>query len=331
MDDKKILCLCVMFLVLCVSASNDLGHFRLMRIPPDLRLRSFAEQYDMSMEVIVPLLRSLYSMIDGLDNFPFEFKSTGEFVVFFTNAIFEYFNCISYDIINLKSLKTAPEPKCILYKSFDKFRNFSRQMITEMDYGYLTLLFAYVKKEISVINKIIDVKGLHIFLNTSDCIRMRIGQYFMPNFVGNDTSNCSDIDWIILSFSDQPVDPSIDFISLLTQLLIICSLCYSTYFAYKLLIQEHNKFQMLEQLALEEQLESKLLPEICLEQRKESSLSLYNVNYKAMSSLKFPLIKEESNESPSYDSRAYSSLTSGAKVRGSSAFILSEVASKNEL
>ncbi|CAI2376334.1 unnamed protein product [Moneuplotes crassus] len=119
--------------------------------------------------------------------------------------------------------------------------------MTELYYGYQELGSRYCKKELGVINKIIATEGLAIYIEKSDCIRMRIGQYFMPTFLGNDTSNCSEYDQTIQSFSEQPVDPGIDWTPLCVKLTITLALAVVNYLCFKLVLQEWKKTQELYQ------------------------------------------------------------------------------------
>ncbi|CAI2377210.1 unnamed protein product [Moneuplotes crassus] len=128
---------------------------------------------------------------------------------------------------------------------FYNFRALSRTIITELDYGYIALMFAYLKKEYGVINKIIHEEGFETYQERSDCIRMRIGQYFMPNFIGNDTLNCSEFDAIIRSFSEHTVNPGIYFTSISYELIILLSIAVTNYICYKLLLKEYNEYQRL--------------------------------------------------------------------------------------
>ncbi|CAI2375456.1 unnamed protein product [Moneuplotes crassus] len=118
-------------------------------------------------------------------------------------------------------------------------------LITELEYGYQALNYAYLKKEFGIITKIINVKGLETYQEKSHCIRMRIGQHFMPTFKGNDTSHCSEFDEIIHSFSERPVDPPIDWSPLFINLMIFAALIVAIYAGCKFVLKEWKKTEKL--------------------------------------------------------------------------------------
>ncbi|CAI2372896.1 unnamed protein product [Moneuplotes crassus] len=175
----------------------------------------------------------------ALQKYNLPFSELLEFSNDLVSAILAYFDCDSL---------TCLTPAYVLTKYFSEFRYFSKSLRTELEYGYQELVGKYIKKEFGVFNKIIATEGINNLRKKSDCIRMRIGQYFMPTFVGNDTSNCSKYDEIIHSFSDQPVDPGIDWTSLCVKLTITLALAFLNYLCFKLILQEWEKTQELYQL-----------------------------------------------------------------------------------
>ncbi|CAI2376431.1 unnamed protein product [Moneuplotes crassus] len=67
---------------------------------------------------------------------------------------------------------------------------------------------------------------------------MRIGQYFIPTFQGNDTSQCSEFDDVIISLSEQPVDPRIDLSPLVCYFIILAVLVGASYYFFLLVLKE---------------------------------------------------------------------------------------------
>ncbi|CAI2376168.1 unnamed protein product [Moneuplotes crassus] len=208
------------------------------RSPPNLRIEHNLVKYDRHMKYVVPAARSVGFLYNGLQEYNISFTEMLNFLNDLVSLILGIFHCESLNCLT---------PEYLLTKLFEEFRLFSRSWITELDYWYKEFIAKYAKKELGVINKIIATEGLAIYIEKSDCIRMRIGQYFMPTFVGNDTSNCSEYDQIIHSFSEQPVDPGIDWTSLCVKLTITLALAVMNYLCLELVLQEWKKTQELYQ------------------------------------------------------------------------------------
>ncbi|CAI2377979.1 unnamed protein product [Moneuplotes crassus] len=154
------------------------------------------------------------------------------------------FNCTSLACVT---------PDIILFRIMREFRWFSRGMVTEMEYGFETLKNLYAKKHSGVVIKIINDKGKGAFDDKSQCIRMRIGQFFMPTFKGNDTSNCSEFDEIIHSFSEQSEDFWRDFGPLIFKLLTLVALILLIRKSFKLAKQEWSMYKTLTNPSLNHQ------------------------------------------------------------------------------
>ncbi|CAI2364993.1 unnamed protein product [Moneuplotes crassus] len=67
---------------------------------------------------------------------------------------------------------------------------------------------------------------------------MRVGQYFITNFQGNDTSQCSEFDNVIISLSEQPVDPRIVLSPLVFYFIILAILFGANYYLFLLILKE---------------------------------------------------------------------------------------------
>ncbi|CAI2375887.1 unnamed protein product [Moneuplotes crassus] len=313
---KRLLSLMVLA-VLVTAVMCRKAYLSKFRSSPDLDVDKFVQLWDDNREKIDPVMQGLKVVVIGLRECLFPVREVVRFGSVVASLVLDIFGCDTLRCIT---------PAVMLIKFFFEFRNFARDVITELYYGYFNLMFWYAKKVFGVVSKVVRQEGLEVYTENSDCIRMRIGQYFMPTFKGNDTSNCSQFDDIIISFSEQPIDPSLDLKPLLVKLSIIMILLILNFVAFKLLAREFKIFENQHQ-----HLQTK---QLILTPSKEciSGTSSLHQELLAMhiSPLKYPQIIEESDESCSFDSEPYSSLTSGARVRGSSAFILSDVASKGK-
>ncbi|CAI2378126.1 unnamed protein product [Moneuplotes crassus] len=182
-------------LVLVVSiVTCEKGHLNRFRDDPTESMIFLANRLDYNLKI--PLL--FVNLMRMIELTPFDFigiysKAT-EFVKEYLKIIFD---CTSLACVT---------PARILFRIMQEFRGFSRDMVTEIEYGFGTLKVLYAKKHLGVITKIIHGKGKDAFDDKSQCIRMRVGQFFMPTFKGNDTSNCTEFDEIIHSFSEQSED-----------------------------------------------------------------------------------------------------------------------------
>ncbi|CAI2376085.1 unnamed protein product [Moneuplotes crassus] len=126
----------------------------------------------------------------------------------------------------------------VLLRVFYEFRNFSRQVVSELNYYFVNLAMSYFKKLSGIITRIIQDKGQEAFEEKSRCIRTRIGQYFLPKYLGQNTSSCSEFDGIILSFSEQPFDDERSIIPLLLKFGLIIVLILIEWLVIRLLRKE---------------------------------------------------------------------------------------------
>ncbi|CAI2375983.1 unnamed protein product [Moneuplotes crassus] len=293
------------------------GVLKRFRKDPDLNLEKTQKKADKNLRMLLVMLQSFRLIMEGFQDYSLPIQEMLSFSNLAIGIVLRLFNCETLSCIT---------PELVMQKLFYEFRNFAREVISESEYGYYMLFYSYARKELGVISKIISTKGFDEFTQNSNCTRMRIAQYFMPTFVGNDTSNCSQFDDIIISFSEQPIDPSLDLKPLLVKLTIIMILLILNFVAFKLLAREFKIFENQHQHLQTRQL--KLTPsKECISEASSLHQELLTMH---IPPLKYPQIIEESDESCSFDSEPYSSLTSGARVRGSSAFILSDVASKGK-
>ncbi|CAI2375916.1 unnamed protein product [Moneuplotes crassus] len=231
---KSLQLIVILAFLACAQAviNSKLGSFR---SPPDLRLSVNMFKIEKHMKFLVPFVRSAGLLFIALGNYNLPFRELFRFSDELVTVILSVFHCK-----NLSCLS----PAYVLTKGFNEFRHFSRSSISEFDYGFKELAWKYGKKLFGIIKKIIDTEGMATFDEKSSCIRMRICQYFMPTFVGNDTSNCSEFDGIIRSFSEQPIDPGIDWISLCIKLIVLTVLIGANYFVYNLTMKEYKKYQI---------------------------------------------------------------------------------------
>ncbi|CAI2376312.1 unnamed protein product [Moneuplotes crassus] len=236
---KKLLWV-IAILALMISQSNCkeplLDNFR---SSPDLNINHNLMMIDKHFKYIVPLIRSTGFLAYSFQGSNISLKEIFVFSNDLFTVILSIFHCDSLSCLT---------PAHILTKLMREFRLISRSLMSELAYWYKELAWRYGKKLFGVIKKIIATDGMACFEEKSDCIRMRIGQYFMPTFVGNDTSNCSEYDEIIRSFSEQPVDPGIDWTSLCIKLTITLALTVLNYLFLKLVFREWKKTQRLFQL-----------------------------------------------------------------------------------
>ncbi|CAI2377788.1 unnamed protein product [Moneuplotes crassus] len=156
----------------------------------------------------------------------------------------------------LKDILYCDEVSCItpvymLYRVMKEFRVFARHMVTEMKYSCEKLRLLYYKKLLGVITKIIHDKGKDAFDAKSRCIRMRIGQFFMPTFKGNDTSDCSEFDEIIHSFSEQSDSFWRDFWTLIFEILCVIVLALLIRKSSQLLFDEWEIYKDLNKSSID--------------------------------------------------------------------------------
>lgn len=132
----------------------------------------------------------------------------------------------------------------ILLKGFYEFRSFSKLVVSELNYYFVNLAMAYFKKLSGIINTIIvQDEGQEVFDKKSRWIRTRIGQYFLPKYIGQDTSSCSEFDEIILSFSEQPFEAERSIISLILKFGFIIVLILMEWFIIRLLRTEWHIYR----------------------------------------------------------------------------------------
>ncbi|CAI2376491.1 unnamed protein product [Moneuplotes crassus] len=303
------------FLIAVVMSKKS--YLSKFRSSPDLDVDKFLHLLDKNRAKIEPLMQGLKLLVIGFQTYALPINAILRFINIFISLILNIFKCDTLICIT---------PAMVLAKFFYEFRNFARSSITELDYGYYNLIYCYAKKLFGVISMVVRQEGLETYSKNSGCIRMRIGQYFMPTFEGNDTSHCSQFDDIIISLSEQPVDPSPDYRSLLLKLSMIVILLALNLVAFQLLVQEFEIFEDLCQVIQSSQPSQPLTMEF----DSEACLIHHELRSMSMDSMQLPQIREELGESCSYDSEPCGSFRLKTKVRGSSAFILSDVASKDE-
>ncbi|CAI2376534.1 unnamed protein product [Moneuplotes crassus] len=220
-----------LILSLISSKHETLSKFRK---DPDLNMNKLQKKTDKNLRMALVMLKSVRLIMEGLQGYSLPIQEMLSFSNLVIDIVLKAFRSDNLSLIT---------PALIMQKLFYEFRNFAREVITESDYGYYTLFFLYARKELGVISKIIQTKGFNEFTQNSNCTRMRIAQYFMPTFVGNDTSNCSQFDDIIINFSEQRIDPGINFTPLVMKLAILLILLVSIYIAFNRLHQEWETYK----------------------------------------------------------------------------------------
>ncbi|CAI2376533.1 unnamed protein product [Moneuplotes crassus] len=220
-----------LILSLVASKHETLSKFRK---DPDLNMNKLQKKADKNLRMALVMLKSVRLIMEGLQGYSLPIQEMLSFSNLVIDIVLKAFRRDNLSLIT---------PSLIMQKLFYEFRNFAREVITESDYGYYTLFFLYARKELGAISKIIQTKGFDEFTQNSNCTRMRIAQYFMPTFVGNNTSNCSQFDDIIISFSEQPIDPVINFTPLVMKLAILLILLVSIYIAFNRLRKEWETYK----------------------------------------------------------------------------------------
>ncbi|CAI2378008.1 unnamed protein product [Moneuplotes crassus] len=135
----------------------------------------------------------------------------------------------------------------IMVGLFDEFRKHSKNLVSEIKYGFLELGFLYGKKALKIYTKIVHIKGEQAFKNDSECIRMRVGQYFMPTYIGEDTSECVEYDDIILSVL-EPTGKPWKILPLLFQALLFLSLTGMIKLCKSLVMTEWERYKKLKEV-----------------------------------------------------------------------------------
>ncbi|CAI2378443.1 unnamed protein product [Moneuplotes crassus] len=219
--------------------ANGYGHIDVLRTNSSLKMDTVVEHIDRNVKAIRPIIQSVRFIEESYFKLYIEVKNIVDLLNIILDLTLRIFHCDYLSCIT---------PEVVIVKIFREFRNFSRDVITEILYGYVYLFTVYIKKEFGIITKIIEDKGLEIFTQNSDCIRMRIGQYYMQTFVGGNTSECSEFDQIIHSFSEQKVDERKNVFYLGFLILAIIFLCFLYKSIIKLIIQEYRTYKDLKLL-----------------------------------------------------------------------------------
>ncbi|CAI2376363.1 unnamed protein product [Moneuplotes crassus] len=110
---------------------------------------------------------------------------------------------------------------CVL---FEEFRGLSRLVVTEMKYGFTEFLMKYAKKSFQIKQKIMNTYGAEAFESKSQCIRTRVGEYYIPLFQGTDTSQCTEFDGIIISFFETTNEGWVYYKGLIIKCLVVISI-----------------------------------------------------------------------------------------------------------
>ncbi|CAI2376468.1 unnamed protein product [Moneuplotes crassus] len=211
------------------------GVLKRFRKDPDLNLEKTQKKADKNLRMLLVMLQSFRLIMEGFQDYSLPIQEMLSFSNLAIGVVLRLFNCETLSCIT---------PELVMQKLFYEFRNFAREVISESEYGYYMLFYSYARKELGVISKIISTKGFDEFTQNSNCTRMRIAQYFMPTFKGNDTSNCSQFDDIMISFSEQPTDPGVNYIPLLMKLIIIMILSVSIHISSTLLLHEWETYKL---------------------------------------------------------------------------------------
>ncbi|CAI2375188.1 unnamed protein product [Moneuplotes crassus] len=256
-------------LVISVATCKN-GHLGYFTRLPDFRLSYFSTRYEIYLERILTVINSIKPVVAAFGDDIRSFPDTLRLFNLLLSAILAYYSCDTLGCIT---------PEAVLMRFMKDFRNFSRIIVSELDYGFYSLLLSYAKKEFSIINKIIQNESFDTYQERSDCIRMRIGQYFMPTFIGNDTSDCSKFDEIIKSFSEQPVDLGESWHSLFIRLTILKALVGGNYICYTLALQEWRRYHTLRDISSSQNSNEQFkTPSPSLNQRYEEIFSEHDEN-----------------------------------------------------
>ncbi|CAI2369084.1 unnamed protein product [Moneuplotes crassus] len=229
----------IITLVIAIAACKQ-GHMAYFRASPTLNLYSLVKKYERNNKLAMPLIQAMKLISENFLDYNINVTNIVNLLNIILDLILKIFNCDYLSCIT---------PEVIIVRVFHWFRNLSREVITEMFYGYKELFALYLKKELCIITKIIEDKGIETFTQSSDCIRMRIGQYYMQTFVGGNTSECSEFDQIIQSFSEQQVDETRNFFYLGFLILAIIFLCFLNKLIFKLIVQEYGTYKGLKSFA----------------------------------------------------------------------------------
>ncbi|CAI2374269.1 unnamed protein product [Moneuplotes crassus] len=121
----------------------------------------------------------------------------------------------------------------------DIFRIYSRFVLSELDYGWWQMELFYWNKLFKACSKVFTSMGFEYWTNNSVCIRTRTRQFFLPLNSTNSTSNCSEIDPILWSLSEEKLGTGTNILSLILPIL----LCIFIVLAMKLIINEFAKYK----------------------------------------------------------------------------------------
>ncbi|CAI2376808.1 unnamed protein product [Moneuplotes crassus] len=230
----------VLFLVLC-AVSAEFGHVKTFRFVP-LNLINITEFYSELTLITLVLLQRYFVQtpfveISGAGLLDERLKSNIAIYV----TLWEEFMTVLFGTLEVKKVA----PAVWLAGSFNFIRMQIRFLFGEFDYGNWHLDVVYWTKIVSVHSAIFDAKGYQYFIRNRPCIRDRVGQYFLPLYHGKDTSNCSEIDPIIISKSERPIDPELSYGSLVLKILLLCSILGAILIVRKLILKEWKTYKSL--------------------------------------------------------------------------------------
>ncbi|CAI2374985.1 unnamed protein product [Moneuplotes crassus] len=128
---------------------------------------------------------------------------------------------------------------------FALFYSYIVALFSEFDYGFWELDVLYWKKKVTVHTAIAEEKGFDYYHLNEECIRSRIVEYFLPLYNGTDSSNCSEIDPIIINLSERPIDPVESYASLIWKILLFLSILCAIIRMMKLIMTEWKTYKSL--------------------------------------------------------------------------------------
>ncbi|CAI2375909.1 unnamed protein product [Moneuplotes crassus] len=181
-----------LFIILFVS-TNVRGYGVLNEFIKDPNI-----EYDLLIRRAHRNFNVLIPVIDALRRVNLNFEDLNEFNFPFIQIL--YTSSFAFKKIFDCEKNNCLIPSVFLTVLFQEFRNLSVTVVTEMKYGLIVFLMKYAKKSFQIKQKIMNTYGAEAFESKSQCIRARVGEYYIPLFKGTDTSQCTEFDDIIISF-----------------------------------------------------------------------------------------------------------------------------------
>ncbi|CAI2376478.1 unnamed protein product [Moneuplotes crassus] len=165
----------------------------------------------------------------------------------FDSQVIHWYDFYEFAMEGLFYTKNVAEipPAIWLTGIFDLVRFHIRQLFSEFDYGFWELEALYCVKKITVHITIWEEKGKEYFEMKRRCIGSRVGKYFLPLYQGIDTSDCSEVDPIILRFSESPIDPVLSYSLLIWKILFLLCVIGAIVIMMKLFLAEWKIYENL--------------------------------------------------------------------------------------